>query len=106
QKDEWAKARKAEGPWRDVRVYDADDLVHWIEQAPAVGLWLATRLKKRPPDTQSLDEVWEEWSRATKWPLTESLVLSDRDEDAAEVLRWLRREPSVLSLQCTTAEEV
>ncbi|MBL6615453.1 MAG: helix-turn-helix transcriptional regulator [Reyranella sp.] len=105
QKDEWAKARKAEGPWHDVRVYDADDLVHWIEQTPAVGLWLATRLGKRPPGTRELDEVWEEWSRATQWPLTEDLVLSDRDQDAAEVLRWLRGEPSVLSLQATTTDE-
>ncbi|AUA57472.1 Plasmid maintenance system antidote protein [Achromobacter spanius] len=106
QKDEWAKARMAEGPWREVRVYDADDLVHWIEQTPAVGLWLATRLDKRPAGTQELDEAWEEWSRATQWPLTEDLVLSDRDQDAAEVLRWLRAEPSVLSLQATSSEEV
>lgn len=106
QKDEWAKARKAEGPWHDVRAYDADDLVHWIEQTPAVGLWLATRLDKRPPGTRELDEVWEEWSRATQWPLTEDLLLSDRDQDAAEVLRWLRGEPSVLSLQATTTDEV
>lgn len=106
KKDEWAKARKAEGHWRDVRVYDADDLVHWIEQTPAVGLWLATRLGKRPPGTQELDEVWQEWSRATELPLTEELVLSDRDQDATEVLRWLRGAPSVLSLQATTADEV
>ena len=106
QKDEWAKARQNEGPWRRVVVYDADDLVHWIEQTPAVGLWLATRLGKRPPGTRELDEVWEEWSLATQWPLTEELVLSDRDEDEAEVLRWLRGTPSVLSLQATTAEEV
>lgn len=106
QKEEWAKERRDEGPWRDVRVYDADDLVHWIEQAPAVGLWLATRLGKRPPGTRELDEVWQEWSRATKWPLTEELVLSDRDEDAVEILRWLRGAPSVLSLRATTAEEV
>jgi transcriptional regulator with XRE-family HTH domain len=105
-KDKWARTRKAEGPWRDVRVYDADDLVHWIEQTPAVGLWLATRLGKRPSGTRELDEVWEEWSRATQWPLTEELVLSDRDEAAAEVLRWLRRKPSVLSLQATTTDEV
>lgn len=106
QKDEWAKAQVAAGPWREVRVYDADDLVHWIEQTPAVGLWLATRLGKRPAGTRELDEVWEEWSLATQWPLTEDLVLSDRDQDAAEVLRWLRGEPSTLSLQSTTAEEV
>lgn len=105
KKSEWAEAREIEGPWRAVRVYDADDLVHWIEQAPAVGLWLATRLNKRPPGTRQLEEVWEEWSLATQWPLTEDLVLSDRDEDAAEVLRWLRGEPSVLSIQATTTEE-
>lgn len=106
QKDEWAKTKKAEGIWADVRAYDADDLVHWIEQTPAVGLWLATRLGKRPSGTRELDEVWDEWSRATRWPLTEDLVLSDRDQDAAEVLRWLRGEPSVLSLQATTTDEV
>jgi transcriptional regulator with XRE-family HTH domain len=106
QKDAWAQAMKAEGAWRDVRVYDADDLVHWIEQTPAVGLWLATRLGKRPEGVLELDEVWEEWSLATQWPLTEDLVLSDRDQDAVAVLRWLRGEPAVLSLQATTSEEV
>ena len=104
-KDEWAETRRSAGLWRDVRVYDADDLVHWIEQTPAVGLWLAKRLGKRPDGTRELDEVWEEWSLATQPPLTEDLILSDRDEDAAEVLRWLRREPSVLSIQATTTEE-
>ncbi|MFZ2990030.1 MAG: XRE family transcriptional regulator, partial [Ideonella sp.] len=106
KKDEWASAKKAEGPWLDVRVYDADDLVHWIEQAPAVGLWLAVRLDKRPPGTRELDEMWVEWSRATQWPLTEELVLADRDQDAAMLLRWLRGAPTVLSLQATTTDEV
>lgn len=106
KKDEWASARKAEGVWRDVRAYDADDLVHWIEQTPAVGLWLATRLNKRPSGTRELDEIWEEWSLATQWPLSADLVLCDRDQDATEVHRWLRGDPSMLSLQATTTDEV
>ena len=105
EKDAWAEDRRARGPWRDVRVYDADDLVHWIEQHPAVGLWIAARLDKRPPGTRELDEVWEEWSLATTWRLTEDLVLADRSEDSAEILRWLRGEPSILSLQATAADE-
>lgn len=105
QKDQWAEERQAEGPWREVRVYDADDLVHWIEQTPAVGLWLATHLGNRPGGVRELDDVWEEWSHATRWPLTEELVLSGRDQDTAEVLRWLRSEPSVLSLRTNTCEE-
>lgn len=106
EKSKWAKACEDEGVWREVRAYDADDLVHWIEQAPAVGLWLATRLGKRPDGIRELDNVWEEWSLATQCPLTEDLVLSDRDQDAVEVLRWLRGEPSVLSLKATTTDEV
>ncbi|MDB5581514.1 MAG: hypothetical protein JWR80_6690 [Bradyrhizobium sp.] len=106
KKKEWAQARQQEGPWREVRVYDADDLVHWIELTPAVGLWLATRLRKFQEGMQTLDQAWEEWSRATAQPLTEDLVLSDRDREEAEVLRWLRGEPSVISFQATTADEV
>lgn len=106
KKDKWAKDRRSEGVWHDVLAYDGDDLVHWIEETPAVGLWLARRLGKRPDGIRELDEVWEEWSLATQWPLTEDLVLSDRDEDAIEVLRWLRDQPSVLSIQTTTTEEV
>jgi transcriptional regulator with XRE-family HTH domain len=106
KKDEWARDRRGEGKWRDVRAYDGDDLVHWIELYPAVGQWLATALGKRPVGTLQLEEVWLEWSLATQWPLTPDLVLSDRDEDAAEVLRWLRSEPSPLSIQGETADEV
>lgn len=105
-KDEWARARQDEGVWRDIRAYDADDLVHWIEQTPAVGLWLATRLGKRPPGTHELEAFWREWSLATQWPLTEELVLVDRKNDVDEVKRWLREGPSVLSLQSSTGEEV
>lgn len=106
KKDEWVAARQAEGIWKEVRAYDADDLVHWIEQTPAIGLWMASDLGKRPDGSRQVESVWQEWSKATKWPLTEELVLSDRDEDAVEVLRWLRGEPSVLSLQATATDEV
>ncbi len=106
KKDEWAKAKQKEGKWKEVRAYDGNDLIHWIEQNPAVGLWLATRLGKRPPGTRLLEDAWNEWSLATKWPLTEDLVLCDRDEDATAILRWLRGSPSLLSLQASTSDEV
>jgi DNA-binding transcriptional regulator YiaG len=105
EKDEWAEARRKEGVWRNARVYDGTDLVHWIELHPAVGLWLAKHLGKRPSGMRELDEMWEEWSLATQWPLTPELILSDRDQDAADILRWLRADPSVHALQAETVEE-
>lgn len=105
-KDAWIKARRQENQWCDVRAYDATDLIHWIEQAHVVGLWLARAIGKHPPGTLELDEVWEEWSRTTATPLTADLLLSDRDQDATAVLQWLRGRPAVLNLQATTAQEV
>lgn len=105
-KEEWAREQVRKGQWSGVRVYDADDLIHWIELTPAVGLWLATYLGKRPEGTTELEAAWQEWSLSTKWPLTTDLVLQDRDESSAQVLQWLRGEPSVLSLQSTSSDEV
>lgn len=106
KKEEWAQERRAFNLWRDVRAYDGNDLVHWIELYPAVGQWLAALLGKRPPGIRQLEEVWLEWSLATKWPLTSDLILSDRDEDAVVVLQWLRSQASMFSLQGETADEV
>ncbi len=109
-KGKWLKARRAEGKWRDVRAYDADDLVEWLEQTPAVARWLAGRLGKRLDNelaaVRDLEDAWNEWSHATKRPLSTDLILCDRYDDASDVLKWLRREPSVLALQATTTEEV
>ena len=40
-KEAWAKERNAEGMWRCVRAYDADDLVSWLEESTEVSKWFA-----------------------------------------------------------------
>ena len=104
-KDEWSANRRADGKWRDVRVYDADDLVHWLDMSPAVAIWLAIRVGRRPEGLRELSEVWDEWSQATEVPLSEELIGMDRDDDATAVLRWLARPPSLLSIQAEGADE-
>ena len=47
-KEKWVQKRRRERKWGDVRAYDAEDLVHWIELYPAVGHWLAVKIGKRP----------------------------------------------------------
>jgi transcriptional regulator with XRE-family HTH domain len=102
---EWAQQMQTRGGWHDVRAYDATDLIHWIELYPAVGQWLATLVRKRPPGVRQLEEVWQEWSLATQHPLSQDLILADRDEDAIAVLQWLRSGAAILTLQAESAEE-
>jgi hypothetical protein len=43
-KEEWAAGRQADGVWRSVRAYDADDIETWLESAPAVHIWISIQL--------------------------------------------------------------
>lgn len=38
-KNKWSNSRRKEGIWRDVRVYDADDLEQWLYLTPNVYLF-------------------------------------------------------------------
>jgi len=104
-KSKWIAARAAEKKWRSVQALDADDLVHWIERHPVVGHWLAVVVGKRPAGLRQLEEVWNEWALATAPPLTSDLILVNRDEESARLLRWLREPAAVLTVQAETSEE-
>ncbi len=106
RKDVWAKEQRAKGIWKNVLVYDADDLVDWIECHPGVGQWLAIRLGKRTRELKSLSDLWVDWSGATEVPLSAELTRIGRDEDAAAVLRWLSDPaPDPLFVQAESIEE-
>jgi hypothetical protein len=105
-KDKWVEEKKKEKFWRDVRVYDARDLEEWLEQAPAVGIWLAKHIGKYPEkNIRSLEDWWNEWSLATQPPLPPELVLAGRDEQIEDVKNWLNSDPSRLVVQSSTKDE-
>ena len=101
----WAISKRNENAWNDVRVIDGDDLVQWIELYPSVGYWLASHIGKFPPGFLPLLDAWQEWRRATNWPLTPDIVLAGRDNEAIEILKWLRGKPSVRSVQADSPDE-
>jgi hypothetical protein len=104
-KREWEQDRRREGIWRDVRVYDADDLETWLEQAPAVHVWLSIRLGKRPADVLDLETYWEDLRHTTHPPLSPDLVLGGRKEVITQIHKWLYAEPTPLPLQAESREE-
>ena len=90
-KDVWAAEKTEEGPWRRVKVLDADDVAAWLEEAPAVHTWLSIQIGKIPPGTNDLEAYWNEWSGATRPALTPALVLSGRGKSVAEMHRRLAK---------------
>jgi hypothetical protein len=104
-KDAWIAERQAEGFWRDVRAYDADDLEQWLELAPAVHIWLSIILGKHPETVIDIGSFWEDWSETTRPTLSPSLLTSGREEQIERVRMWLRGEPAALALKADSRDE-
>jgi len=105
KKREWAEQKQAEGVWRDVRVYDAEDLETWLEFAPGVHVRLSTLTGKHPEGADAIRTFWEGWAGVTEVPMSAELVISGRNEEALGLLEWLRGQPSSLALRAESKEE-
>ena len=105
KKRDWEAAKNSEGRWRRVVAYDASDLEQWIEQAPAVGVWFATLVGKRPAGVESLEEYWRNFSLGTSPPMDAELVLAGRGEQAKAVRDWLEQGQGVFRLLADSSQE-
>lgn len=104
-KDVWAKNRRAEKIWFDVRAYDADDLETWLGQAPSAHLWLSARLGAPVDGAVDLREEWDRWTKATTPVLTEKFVLAGRSDVSTAITKWLDSPQSPLVLRAESREE-
>jgi hypothetical protein len=104
-KNDWRKEKKKEGIWKEVYVYDAEDLEGWIELNPSVGAWFATHTGKFPRYIQSADDFWEEWSIGNEFNIEPDLLLSGRKDEAKEFKRWFESDPSALAIYSSSTIE-
>ena len=88
-KSDWVTTRKGESCWSDVRFLDADDLVVWLEQAPAVAGWFSNLIGKLlDKGVVPLGEWWEHWNSATQPQITPDLVLAGRRDQVDDLQEW------------------
>ena len=104
-KDEWCSEKKPLNKWKDIRVYDSDDMEDWLEQAPAVAAWLAEHLGIFPKGVESAIDYWERKSLDTTPNLTYELILSGRITQVESIHQWLQSGPTSLTVNATTKDE-
>jgi len=88
-KEKWAKARRDEEIWRDVRVIDADDLEAWLQQAPATHVWSSRLIGLLPAGTDDVETAWADWAEATSPPTLPALMLAGRAIAKSALTSWL-----------------
>jgi hypothetical protein len=105
KKNEWIAEKKGEGHWKDVKVYDAQDLEEWIDIAPSVGAWLAiNHLGIFPNGVQSADDYWDEWSTGSKIRFIPDVVLAGRVREV-EKLFAESQQPAIIPVKASSREE-
>lgn len=105
---EWEDDRRREGKWKDVRYLDGVQLVQWLKDHPAIAARYARNILGTAPQEGALstDEYWEEFSTQFKPPLTEKLVIADRQSEADDLLAKLCGPADSFMLGAETSEEV
>lgn len=104
-KNDWAEQKRAEGIWRDVRVYDGDNLETWLEAYPSVHYWLSQLIGKTVSGADDLQTWWENWSQMTTPAINPDLVLAGRTEAVEKLGTWLQVSPTALFVKGDTLDE-
>lgn len=104
----WVKKKAELKEWKDVRLIDGVQLEHWLEMNPAVAAhWARKELLITPNlGARSTDEFWQQFSSRFDPPLTEDVVLCDRQPQAEKLVNALLRGESKIFLAADSSDEV
>lgn len=76
EKTKWLTEQKASKQWKDVRVYDAEDLERWMERSLEARIWLKPRLslstQEQSDKVRTLDAAWKNWIDSAELAVDES----------------------------------
>ena len=104
-KDKWTAERRVEDQWRDVRVFDADDLQTWLEAKRAVHQWFSRTIGRQPLGCDDLESFWESWAGATSPTLLPNLLLAGREAVVDDVATWYTSDDAILHIQAESPED-
>lgn len=103
-KRDWVES-KADGPWKEVLAFDADDLALWLEGCPATHSWLSIILGKDPQDAKALTTWWESWASGTNPPISTELVLAGREVQGSAFVKRVSESARIITITADSPDE-
>jgi hypothetical protein len=104
----WASEREKDGYYGHVRAYDSNALEHWLQDAPAVGLWVAREIHG-PGRCEGLVDIGSSWRNtqdALVTPLPPAVLLTNRESITTAFEKWIAGPASELAVRSSSGEEV
>lgn len=106
QKEKWVQSAKAEGKWKDVRVFDALDLEQWLQTSIPAQIWLGGQFGVPTEGVCSLSSYWKSWSEVAQPPISPKIFSSAFEDHRGELSRWYESKPdSPFIISATSKEE-
>ena len=106
QRDEWARSQNEDGRWREVLAYGLDDVVTWLEAAPATHLWLSEHCGLNPFGRTTAETRWSNWATRTDPALAHEFVLAGRGHQADDLIERLAGKPTITTVSGASLDEV
>lgn len=101
----WIEEKRAEGIWKNVIAFDAENFTQWLEIAPSVGAWFAPLVGSIPTDVRALETFCDEYRKATNPALNLSGLLVARDSEREKLVSFLLGPPHFVEVSATTTSE-
>jgi hypothetical protein len=103
---EWTEERMKDGHFGAVLAYDSNTLEHWIQDAPAVGLWLAQEIHGKRDGVTDISTHWESVQATLRRPLPAKVLLVNRESIGNAFDEWLKQSGGELAVKAPSAAEV
>ena len=91
QKRKWLVDKLVASDWKEVRVYDADDLEQWLEQTPAVKLRFGDEIGLAGHGVEDVERHWNHWAEQTDVAITPEAFFASRESARDRFLTELRK---------------
>jgi len=106
--EEWEQGKREKLHWKDVHFIDGFKLEHWLDDHPAVAARYARIVLGIFPQlgVLSTDEFWNDYSNRYSPPLTEEVLLCEREKQVEDLLTRLGNATSQVTICADSPDEV
>ncbi|BDU26286.1 hypothetical protein [Flavobacterium sp. GSB-24] len=106
KKDAWRLEKLSQNLWKDILVFDAVDLMQWLDQSGPAAIWFAREIGKAPMEgALDAEQFWTEWSIGEAGQLPPKIITSGRGNEAGQLGDFLNGDPSIITIQAKTKTE-
>ncbi len=105
-KEKWERKCRESGPWRDVRVFDVDNLMDGLDEARAVHIRLSDILGKPAAGVRSIERWWEAFRARSSPAVSAEIALAGRADHAAELLMVLDESRTFTTIRAKSVDDV